>query len=92
MGLSGVGGALLAIYPLGFVIGLGMALAGTLILRHSARGNIAAGLLLGPVLWAVSQSAPIGLAATGAGLVVALRSLSDWGRVYRELWLDRKRT
>lgn len=92
MGLSGVGGALLAIYPLGFVIGLGLALAGTLTLRHSARGNIVAGLLLGPVLWVVSQSTPIGLAATGAGLVVALRSLSDWGRVYRELWLDRKQT
>jgi len=92
MGLSGVGGALLAIYPLGFVIGLVLALAGTLILRHSARGNIAAGLLLGPVLWLASQSAPIGLAATGAGLVVAIRSASDWGRVYKELWLDRERT
>ena len=90
MGLSAVGGALLAIYPLGLPIGLALALAGTLLLRHSARGNIAAGLLLGPVLWAVSQSAPIGLAATGAGLVVAIRSLSDWGRVYKELWLDRK--
>src|SRR5206468_706349 len=92
MGLSGVGGALLALYPLGFLIGLGLALAGSLILRHSARGNILAGLLLGPVLWVVSRSAPIGLAAMGCGLVVALRSLSDWGRVYRELWLDRERT
>ncbi len=91
MGLSGAGGALLAIYPLGFVIGLGLAIAGSLILRHSARGNIAAGLLLGPIIWLVSRSAPIGLAATGAGLVVAIRSLSDWGRVYKELWLDRTR-
>jgi len=90
MGLSGVGGALLALYPLGLVTALGLAIAGTLILRHSARGNIAAGLLLGPVLWLVSRSAPIGLAATGAGLVVAIRSLSDWGRVYKELWLDRE--
>jgi glycerol-3-phosphate acyltransferase PlsY len=89
MGLSGVGGALLAFYPLGLVMGLGLAIAGTLMLRHSARGNIAAGVLLGPVLWLASRSAPIGLAATGAGLIVAIRSLSDWGRVYKELWLDR---
>jgi len=91
MGLSGVGGALLALYPMGLLIGLALALAGTLLLRHSSRGNIAAGLLLGPVIWLVSQSAPIGLAATGAGLVVVIRSLSDWNRVYKELWLDRER-
>jgi glycerol-3-phosphate acyltransferase PlsY len=91
MGLSGVAGALLALYPFGLIIGLGLALAGTLILRHSARGNIAAGLLLGPLVGWVSGSAPIGLAATGAGLVVAMRSLSDWSRVYKELWLDRER-
>ena len=92
MGLSGVAGAMLALYPLGVVIGLGLAITGSLVLRHSARGNIAAGLLLGPAVWLVSQSAPVGLAATGAGLVVAVRSLSDWGRVYGELWLDRKKT
>jgi len=91
MGLSGVGGALLALYPVGLLIGLALALAGTLLLRHSARGNIAAGLLLGPVIWLVSQSAPFGLAATGAGLVVVIRSLSDWNRVYKELWLDHER-
>ena len=92
MGLSGVAGAMLALYPLGVVIGLGLVIIGSLVLRHSARGNIAAGLLLGPAVWLVSQSAPVGLAATGAGLVVAVRSLSDWGRVYGELWLDRKKT
>ena len=92
MGLSGVAGAMLALYPLGVVIGLGLTITGSLVLRHSARGNIAAGLLLGPAVWLVSQSAPVGLAATGAGLVVAVRSLSDWGRVYGELWLDRKKT
>jgi glycerol-3-phosphate acyltransferase PlsY len=91
MGLSGVGGAMLALFPLGLLVGLGLAIAGSLILRHSARGNIAAGLLFGPLVWLVSRSAPIGLAATGAGLVVAVRSFSDWGRVYKELWLDRGR-
>jgi glycerol-3-phosphate acyltransferase PlsY len=89
MGLSGVAGAMLALYPLGFLVGLGLAIAGTLALRHSARGNLAAGLLFGPAIWLVSRSAPIGLAAAGAGLVVAIRAASDWGRVYRELWLDR---
>jgi glycerol-3-phosphate acyltransferase PlsY len=91
MGLSAVAGALLALYPFGLLIGLGLALAGTLILRHSARGNLAAGLLIGPLVWWASGSAPIGLAATVAGLVVAIRSLSDWRRVYKELWLDRER-
>jgi glycerol-3-phosphate acyltransferase PlsY len=91
MGLSAVAGALLALYPLGVLIGLALALAGTLVLRHSARGNIAAGLLIGPAVWWASGSTPIGLAAAGAGLVVAIRSLSDWRRVYKELWLDRER-
>lgn len=91
MGLSGVGGAMLALYPLGFVVGLGLAIAGTLILRHSARGNLVAGLLFGPAVWWVSGSALLGLAATGAGLIVALRAAADWRRVYRELWLDREK-
>lgn len=91
MGLSSVAGAMLALYPLGLVIGLGLAIAGTLVLRHSARGNLFAGLLFGPAVWLVSGSSPIGLAATGAGLVVAIRAVSDWRRMYRELWLDREK-
>jgi hypothetical protein len=91
MGLGTVGGVLLAVYPLGFALGLALAAAGTLIMRHTARGNILAGVLLGPVLWLFSQSLVMGALGAGMGLVVAARSLSDWNRVYRELWLDRKK-
>jgi glycerol-3-phosphate acyltransferase PlsY len=89
MGLGTLGGYILAIYPLGFVLGLGLAAAGSLILRHSARGNITAGLLFGPVLWLFSQSSTIGFIGAAGGLVIAVRSLSDWNRVYKEVWLDR---
>jgi hypothetical protein len=32
---------------------------------------------------------PLAAAAAAAGVVIAVRSLSDWKRVYKELWLDR---
>ncbi|MCC7361790.1 MAG: glycerol-3-phosphate acyltransferase [Anaerolineales bacterium] len=89
MGLSVLGGALLVLSPTAFAVGLGLAAAGTLLLRHSARGNLAAGVLIGPAVWLVTGSATVALAAGAAGLVIALRSRSDWRRVYRELWLDR---
>lgn len=91
MGLGTAGGHLLAVYPLGFALGLGLVAAGSLVLRHSARGNITAGLLLGPVLWLFSQAPVTGAVGLALGLVVAVRSLSDWNRVYKELWLDRER-
>ncbi len=116
MGMAVGGGMLLGLWPLGFVIGLGVAVAGQLIIRHSARANFATGLLLGPVLllfvwimlevnpagytpapilgpkWAnLWTSAPLVAAAVAAGVVIALRALSDWNRVYKELWLDRDR-
>jgi hypothetical protein len=82
---------MLALSPLGFAAGLGLAIAGTLVLRHSARGNVAAGLLIGPVVWLLTREAAPALAAGLGGLIIAARSLSDWRRVYRELWLDRER-
>lgn len=91
MGLAAAGGFILAVYPLGFALGLGLVAAGSLVLRHSARGNITAGLLLGPVLWLFSQSLTLGLLGAAMGLTVAVRSLSDWNRVYKELWLDREK-
>jgi glycerol-3-phosphate acyltransferase PlsY len=91
MGLSAVGGAMLVLSPLCFLVGLALAAAGTLVLRHSARGNVIAGLLYGPVAWLVTGSPYLALAAGGAGVVVAVRSFSDWRRVYKELWLDRER-
>jgi glycerol-3-phosphate acyltransferase PlsY len=90
MGLSALGGAMLALSPLGFAAGLGLAIAGTLVLRHSARGNTLAGLLFGPVVWLLTREATPALAAGAGGVIIAARSLSDWGRVYRELWLDRE--
>jgi glycerol-3-phosphate acyltransferase PlsY len=91
MGLGALGGAMLALSPLGFVIGLGLAIAGTLVLRHSARGNVLAGLLVGPVVWLLTRDPTGALAAGAGGLIIAVRSLSDWRRKYRELWLDRDR-
>ncbi len=91
MGLGAGGGAMLAVYPLGFVLGLGLATLGTLSLRHSARGNFAAGLLFGPVIWLFSRSLDLTMLAVAIGAVIAVRSFSDWRRVYRELWLDREK-
>lgn len=92
MGLGPLGGAMLVLSPIGFVAGLGLATLGTLTLRHSARGNFVAGLLFGPVAWLLTRSPYVALGAGASGLVIALRSLSDWRRVYRELWLDRERS
>lgn len=116
MGMAVAGGMLLLLWPLGFAIGLGVALACQLIIHHSAKANFATGLLLGPVwllftwltfqlnpaclskmvslelessiLWA---SAPLAATAEAAGLVISIRALADWNRVYKELWLDRDR-
>jgi hypothetical protein len=48
-----------------------------------------AGLLVGPVIWLFTRSAELALIAVTVGVFVAVRALSDWNRVYRELWLDR---
>ena len=89
MGLGALGGAMLAIEPLGFPVGLGLALAGLFGLRHGARGTVAAGVLFGPMMWLLTREVGPALAAGAGGLVVALRAMSDWGRVYRSLWLDK---
>ena len=116
MGMAVGAGMFIALWPLGFAIGLGVALASQLIIQHSARGNFTTGLLLGPAwllfiwmtltvnpagytpaaiigqdwqnLWA---NLPLMAAALATGLVISIRSLSDWNRVYKELWLDRDR-
>ena len=90
MGIATAGGAVLAVSPLGFVLGLGLLAAGSLALKHSARGNMAAGVLIGPVLWLFTGQWPITLLGAAVGLVIAMRSFSNWRRMYRELWLDRK--
>lgn len=91
MGLSAAGGAILRVFPLGFVVGVGLAAAGSLLLRHSARGNLAAALLYAPVVYLITREASVSLVALVCGLVIAVRAMSDWRRVYSELWLDRPR-
>lgn len=89
MGMATAGGALIVFWPLGSVAGIGLAAAMQLIVRHSARANVATGLLLTP-LWLLLGGSPLQVgAALAAGLVVAFRATSDWNRVYQELWLDR---
>ncbi|HEY71240.1 MAG TPA: glycerol-3-phosphate acyltransferase [Anaerolineae bacterium] len=115
MGMAVGGGMLMLMWPLGFVIGLGVVLAFQLIIHHSARANFATGLMLGPMwllfAWLVVQlnpacfskvvslepgqsvllaSAPLLATAAAVGLMIAIRSLADWKRVYKELWLDRE--
>lgn len=90
MGMGSGAGALLAIWPFGFILAVGLGVSLQLIIHHSARANVFTGILLTP-LWALF-GAPWPWLATAAvvGLVISLRAFSDWHRVYSELWLDRK--
>lgn len=89
MGLATAGGTLLAVAPLALAIGLGLLIALTLGLHHSARAGAISGLMLMPVLWVFGQRGEILWLASVIGFVLAGRFLSDWDREYRELWLDR---
>lgn len=89
MGMASGAGALCAVWPLGFVMAVGLGAFLQLVVRHSARANSLTGILLVP-LWAPFGVGLSALAAAGAvGLVIAVRAASDWRRVYRELWWDR---
>jgi len=63
----------------------------TLVLRHSARASVLAGILIAPMLWLVGLRGPVLWIAAAVGAVVALRFLIDWNRQYHELWLDREK-
>lgn len=90
MGMASGGGALLAIWPLGFVLAVGLAVLLQLVIRHSARANFFTGLLLVP-LWALFGIPGPLLVTTGVvGAIISYRAFSDWQRVYKELWLDRE--
>jgi len=89
MGMASGAGALLAIWPLGFVLAVGLAVVLQLVVRHSARANFFTGLLLVP-LWAIfSVPCPLLMTTGVVGVIISYRALSDWHRVYKELWLDR---
>ncbi len=60
-----------------------------LVLRHTARANVVTGIAAGPIFWLLGLDPPVVGVGAAAGLVVAVRSLRDWDRVYAELWLDR---
>jgi acyl phosphate:glycerol-3-phosphate acyltransferase len=91
MGLATFGGALLAVNRFSFIIGLGLLLALTLIVRHSARASVFTGLLMAPLFWFLNLRGIELWIALAAGLVIAYRFLIDWNRKYRELWLDREK-
>ena len=91
MGLATFGGALLAVYWLAFVIGLGVLLLLTVTIHHSARASVFTGILLAPVFWLLGLRGMEFWIAIAGGLVIAYRFLIDWNRKYRELWLDREK-
>ena len=91
MGLATAGGGLIAAAPLGVVISLGLLILLTLILRHSARAGLFAGLLMAPVMYLFGLRGPVLWIGSATGLVIAYRFLIDWNRKYRELWLDREK-
>ena len=91
MGLATLGGSLLAVEPITFIISLGILISLTLGLKHSARAALITGMLIAPILWIVGLRGQIVWVALASGLVVAYRFLIDWNREYRELWLDREK-
>jgi len=91
MGNASTGGCLLAAAPIAFVIALGILVALTLILRHSARASLLTGLLMAPAFWLLGLGSSVIWIAAAAGLVLAGRFTMDWKRQYRELWLDREK-
>ena len=90
MGVATAAGAIAAVWLPGTLIAAAIVLAGNLILRHTARANILAGVVLGPLFWMLALPWEVTAVGLAAGLVVAYRSRIDWGRQYRELWLDRR--
>jgi glycerol-3-phosphate acyltransferase PlsY len=90
MGLATAGGAFLAIKPLSFLIALGLLIALTLIIKHSARAALVSGLLFALEFYLFGERGLLIWAAGVVGIVLAIRFLSDWQREYRELWLDRE--
>jgi glycerol-3-phosphate acyltransferase PlsY len=91
MGLATAGGSFLAVNPLAFFISIAMLILLVLVIRHSARAAVFAGILAAPVLWLFHIRDLAFWVAIGAGVVIAIRFLVDWNRQYRELWLDREK-
>jgi len=91
MGLATSGGAILALSPLGFLIGVAILVVLVLLIHHSARASVVTGLIIPWVYRLVGMREVLFQATLALGLVVAIRFLVDWNRRYRELWLDREK-
>lgn len=91
MGLAAMGGALLAVSPLGFLLALATLLFFVLVLHHGARGSLVTGLVVPLVFWLAGLRGTELWVAVATGLVIAVRFTIDWNRKYRELWLDREK-
>ncbi len=91
MGLAPANGAMMAAYPFALFICYALLIALTLIIRHSARASVLAGILFAPVLWLIGLRGDLIWIAASVGVVIAFRFLIDWNRQYRELWLDREK-
>jgi acyl phosphate:glycerol-3-phosphate acyltransferase len=91
MGLATANGAMVAAAPLAILVCYGLLILLTLVLRHSARASVLAGLLFAPLLWLVGLRGPVLWIAAAVGVVISFRFLIDWNRKYRELWLDRNK-
>jgi glycerol-3-phosphate acyltransferase PlsY len=91
MGLATANGGMLAAAPVAILINYALLGLLTLILRHSARASVLAGILFAPLLWLVGLRGPVLWIAAAVGVVISGRFLIDWNRKYRELWLDREK-
>ena len=91
MGLATMGGGLMAISPLAFLLSFATLLLFVLVIRHSARASLFAGLAAPFALWAAGLRGDVLWLAALSGLVIAIRFTVDWNRKYRELWLDREK-
>jgi len=91
MGLATMGGGLMAISPLAFLLALATLILLVLVVRHSARASLFAGLLVPIVLFLLGQRGDALWLAALSGLVISIRFTVDWNRKYRELWLDREK-
>ncbi len=91
MGLATMGGGVLAVSPLGFLIALGTLVVLVLVVRHSARASVFAGVVAPVLFWLIGLRGTELWIVALSGLVIAVRFTIDWNRKYRELWLDREK-
>lgn len=91
MGLATAFGGFLAIDITGGLITLAVLITLVLLYGHAARGSVAAGVSIAPVLWLFGYREALFWTALVIGWILAVRFYKlDWNREYQELWLDRK--